>query len=298
MSSKDEVKELESIINSFDSELSIWLLLKLIDRFENELQDLLRPINTHENLLSLKFDHLYSSKQASILVKQCESLKNVKSKSLLILLDLEIDIKIKKSFLKEIKHDNPDFEIVRILKIIEKDKRLAHFINYLSIKENNLFVRSLLGSNRIQSKDQIKNIFDQNELVCFYSNNTPLLVNLNFTIQYLNKENYEQFFKDCFNKMKYIQKKSNTVIDKNIKNKEFSDWLFNYIEKNIIDDEMTSNTTYTPYTSEEKVNFMLHQLDLWCILDEDRYDQVLKRIQAAWHKKTHDERKRKTKLQR
>ena len=282
MSKKDPLKELETSIKKIDPNLSIWVMMRVINKFG-----------------SLIFKRKFKSRDVFYktlsIIEKCENIDNIKDEVLLLFSYLEIDTKDKKTYLNIIFLEKPESNLTRILKVINNDKRLSDFIYY--------YLRPVPPiTNRINKKikpdDLIaKNtIFDSNELIQTYSNNTPLLANLFLTDLFFRRVDYENTFSTHFKEFMNIKNKSKTIIERNLKKEGFSEWLFNYIEKNIIHGEMTQNTDYSPYTPEEKTNFMLHQLDLWYLLDEERYDETLKKIQSAWNKKTHDARKRASKL--
>lgn len=287
---KDELKELDHIIKKIDSNLFIWVLMKFANKFENEFDDLLEKKIDNQNSIFNKTLEI---------IKNCETLTNIRGKVLLLIFDLNIDIRTKKYFLNELIHDQPDLDLLRYLRAIKNDKRLADFIFYDINKNGRIFKSRTLDIDcknlLIASSD--KNIFHKHELTNFYSNNMQILVNFYLTDRYLRGKRVESIFNKHFSKLESIKKISKTIIEKNIKNNEFAEWMYSYIEKNIIDNnELTSNINYTPHTLEEKKSFVLHQLDIWFLLDEDRYNEALKKIQRAWHKKNHDARKRIAKL--
>ncbi|MCH7329019.1 hypothetical protein [Acinetobacter modestus] len=279
MKTTEELKELETGLKKIDINLSIWIMIRFMCNFRKDF-DLLfkKPIHVPNEVIYI--------------IRQCETLIDIRKKVTLLILDLPIDLRYKKDYLKELNLENPDSELKRILKIIHNDKRLADFIYYNLEYESHIKFNPLLGTTISRKKI----IFHEDELIRYYSNNSPLQANFNLVDLYIRENNYKKSFNNLFRELNNIKKISKTVIGNNIENKEFSEWLFEYIEKNIILASMTSNTTYVPYTSEERKNFMLHQLDVWYLLDPNRYDQVLKKIQSAWHKKAHDARKRSLKL--
>ena len=291
MSSKDELKELEVHFKKVNPNLSIWLLMNILYRFESEVK-----ISPNKNIDSDK-----CILQISInMIQDCEDLNQVRSKALLLFFNLNIELKTKTQFLKELVHDQPDISLMRSLKAIKEDKRLADFIFYNINKDGKILKyrkvsqdleKLLVGKNN-------KYIFYKDELVSFYSTNTPILVNLYLTDKYLRKRSFEKNFNNLFKTLDSIKKESKTVIGKNIENNAFIAWLYTYVEKNIINNnELTLNINYTPHTLEERKNLLIHQLDVWCELDKERYTMALKKIQSTWHKKIHDDRRRKEKTE-
>ena len=290
MRSKDELKELEGYFKKVNLNFSIWVLIKILDRFESEVEIFLK-----ENIDSNK-----SIFQISIgIIKDCEDLDQIRSKALLLLFDLNIEFKTKLQFLKELVHEQPDASLMRSLNAIKKDKRLADFIFYninqdgkiLKYRENPQDLESLL----VEKNN--KTIFYKHELLSFYYNNTPILVNLYLTDKYVRKRRFESNFNKFFKSLNSIKKESKTIIGKNVENNAFIEWLYTYTEKNIINNnELTLNINYTPHTLEERKNLLLHQLDVWSELDKERYAIALNKIQSNWHKKNHDDRKRNKKF--
>lgn len=287
MNQKDELRELELIINKFNPDLYIWVILKFIYRYSYMYSD---TLNAKDITLSF--------------IEKCETNDDVKSKLLLLIFDLNIDKKSKIRYLQEILHEKPENNLLKILKIIRENKRLADYF-YYNLDNNynkNRSISKLINDIIISKneKNQKEPIFTHNEsyseLLYFYSNSTPIFINAHLTDRYINKKIYDAPFNNFYYTIKTITKKSNTIIYKNLEKEGFAEWLFNYIEKNIIYSDMTQNTHYSPYNLEERTNFMLHQLDFWYLLDEKRYDKVLKKIQTAWHKRTYDARKRASKL--
>lgn len=275
---KDELKELDHIIKKIDSNLFIWVLMKFANKFKNEFNDLLEKEIDNQNSIFNKTLEI---------IKNCGTLTDVKGKVLLLIFDLNIDIRTKKHFLNELIHDQPNHELLRYLKAIKNDKRLADFIFYDINQKDRIFkYRTLdIDYKNLLIAGSDKNIFYKHELTNFYSNNMQILVNFYLTDRYLRGKRVQSIFDKHFRELESIKKISKTVIEKNIKNNEFAEWMYSYIEKNIIDNnELTSNTNYTPHNLEEKKSFVLHQLDIWSLLDEDRYNKTLKKIQIAWHK--------------
>jgi len=320
MSSKSELKELESYLKKIDPNFFIWVIFKIMIRFKNEF-----PNTTKNNIFS----------KILKIIENCETLTDVKGRALLLILDLKIDRKSKIEFLNELRYDTPNSDLLRQLKIIQSNKRLSDFIYYkldnkVDIKNNKMektvsellignhdeemSVNELLLGTRskykkvrdirsceksIQNLEFIetnlsnkKTIFYKDELVYFYSNNTSLLVNLELIDKFLCKQSYNYAFNYHMRTFEEIQKKSQTIIGKKIKNNDFAAWLYSYIEKNIVNCELSCNINYIPSNDQERTNLMLHQLDIWYLLDESRFDQFLKKTQSAWNKKIFDGRKR------
>ncbi|MCS4298901.1 MULTISPECIES: hypothetical protein [Acinetobacter] len=289
MSKKDELKELEASIKKIDPNLSIWVMMKFMRKFRNELGNQLKINLNNSSIFQILLTTIHA----------CEKNEDAKSKALLLILDLEINHQTKLRYIHELINEYPTQNLVRILKAINNNTRLSDFIYYniSPIYSNLIEINKKFNLDDLIAREPSKElVFHSNELIQTYSNNTSLLANLVLMSLYFEKENYESTFNLYFKKLEIIKKKSKTIIERNLNKEGFTEWLFSYIEKNIIHGEMTQNTDYTPYTSEEKTNFMLHQLDLWYLLDEEKYDKVLKKVQLAWHKKTHDARKRASKL--
>lgn len=287
---KNELKELEGLFKKFDQNLFIWFLIELFHNFETECYDYL-----NKNLSSSEstFNTLIN------MLKDCEDLNQVKSKSLFFFSKLDLDHNTKQNFLNNVIYDPPNTSLTRHLKMIQTDRRLADFI-FFNINEGGYILKyaeAPMDLEGLIETNNNKNIFYKDELINFYSNNSAILVNLYIAFKFSTGKPYEERFYDLIKEFESIKKLSKTVIGKNIENDIFFEWLYNYIEKNIINNnEITYNIKYTPHTVKEKKNLLLHQLDVWAILDSKRYATVLAKIQSAWHKKTHDDRKRKAKL--
>lgn len=286
MKSPDELKEIEVLLNKIDINLYIWVTIKTFNKFQRD----------SEILFGRK---IYYFNETLKVIQRCETLIDVKKELTTLILGLPTDLSLKKKFLKELPFEYPYAEFRTSLKKIHSEKRLADFIYYFldhsidipSNKNNNKQLTELLIAS-----PQKKVIFYNDELVYFYSNNSPLLANLYLVEKYIEQNNCKKFFNTYLTIFIQIKKQSKTIIENHIQNKEFSQWLFDYIEKNIIASEMSYRTTYIPYTIDERKSFMLHQLDLWYTLDIRRYHQVLKKIQSTWNKRSHDARKRSLRL--
>lgn len=287
MKSPDELKEIEALLKTIDINLYIWVIIKIFNKFQSDFEFLFeRKINYFDETLNI--------------IQRCETLIDVKKELTRLILVLPTDLSLKKKFLKELPFLYPNAEFRTFLKKINSEKRLADFIYYslddsIDISFNKRNNEKKLIELLIASPPQ-KVIFYNDELVYFYSNNSPLLANLYLVKKYIEQDNCKKFFNTYLTIFIQIKKQSKTIIENHIQNEEFSQWLFDYIEKNIIASEMSYRTTYIPYTIDERKSFMLHQLDLWYTLDIRRYHQVLKKIQSTWNKRSHDARKRSLRL--
>lgn len=332
MHSKSELKELEQSVKKLDLNLFVWVIARTAIEFDNEI-DGLRKNGSFNFVLKI--------------IEDCETLIDVKRRALLLIFNLEISKKEKIDFLNKLCYEIPHSDLVRQLKIINSNKRLASFIYYnlnpdITIKHNlnkptgleslishdfinidlnelivdqsstytyanhrnfsekntNQYVKENQNLEPIKNKSFNKEIFHKGELVYFYGNNTSLLVNLELIDRFLIGKDYTYSFNAFMRTFNEIQKKSRTAIDKNMENNSFSIWLYTYIEKNIINCEIVNNINYVPSNDEERINLMLHQLDIWFLLDESRYKETLRRIQLAWNKKKFDHRKREEKCKK
>lgn len=329
MCSKSELKELEVYLKKIDSNLFIWVICKIMMRFKNEFVDRSRntifsnTLKIIENcetltdvkgkalllLLDLKIDRkekieflneLRYDTPNSDLLRQLKIIQGNKRLSDFIYYNLNSKITIKfnkerptgiESLITEnYKHIDVDIDELLLGRTSEHER------------VDDLLVDEITTNHDIKSNQNLENtkthlsnkkpIFSRDELVYFYSNNTSLLVNLELIYKFLRKKNYTYDFNSHMRTFEDIRKKSQTIIGKKIKNNDFASWLYSYIEKNIVNCEISYNIHYVPSNDEERTNLMLHQLDIWFLLDESRYDQSLKRIQLAWNKKEFDKRKR------
>ncbi|CAM4160001.1 hypothetical protein [Acinetobacter pragensis] len=330
MHSKSELKELEQSVKKLDLNLFVWVIARTAIEFDNEIDGL-----TKNRIFNFVLK----------IIEDCETLIDIKRRALLLIFNLEISKKEKIEFLNKLCYEIPHSDLIRQLKIINNNKRLASFIyynlnpdiniehnlnkstdleslishNFINIdlnelivdnsstyvnhrkfteKNTNQYVKENKNLKPIKNKSFNKEIFNKGELVYFHGNNTSLLVNLELIDKFLRGKDYTYAFNAFMLTFNEIQKKSRTAIDKNMENNSFSIWLYTYIEKNIINCEINNNINYVPSNDEERINLMLHQLDIWFLLDESRHKETLRRIQLAWNKKKFDHRKREEKCKK
>jgi len=323
MSSTSELKELERYIKKIDSNLFIWVIFKIMKMYRNTSKSniYISVLNIVENCSTLTdiknkamlliFDLKISQKEkidllneihydtpSSEFLRQLKIIQSNKRLSDFIYYNLNSNITIEsnqkrpKGIESLIAENHKDIAINELLiggttkcesiYNMHTDEKLTS--NHTDNTQNLKTVETHLSNK--------KTIFHQDELVYFYNNNTSLLVNLELTDKYLHEGSYSYSFNSYMRTFEEIQKKSRTIIGQNIKKHDFANWLHSYIEKNIINCEIPYNIDYVPSNDEERTNLMLHQIDIWYLLDESRFDYFLKKTQSAWNKKTFDERKR------
>lgn len=86
MRSKDELKELEGYFKKVNLNFSIWVLIKILYRFESEVEMFLKEnIDSNKSIFQISID----------IIKDCEDLNQIRSKAVLLLFNLNIEFKKK-----------------------------------------------------------------------------------------------------------------------------------------------------------------------------------------------------------
>lgn len=300
-SEKEYAAKLKKRLDRFDPVMNVWFHMEVIPRIPKftlsrtfSEETLIAQIESLKNLKEVRELDITNIIQTINRDVATETLRLVAYQEILEYIDKQ-DIIF-------------DIELRRILKIIDEDKRFANF--YLIHTDNN--DDDLLRINARLKAHYIKLLLEQisrqetnsgtqkimsdvypilnNAIIKCYKININLIANYKIILSLeLNKNltslpaNFIEEFENISNQYIHMKKISKIILERNLSNPEFCEWLYDYINRKV-----DLDSVYTPMNTKEKKELALYQLDYWYSINYDAYLNVLKKIQSSWNKRKFD----------
>ncbi|MDH0032952.1 MULTISPECIES: hypothetical protein [unclassified Acinetobacter] len=269
--------------------MNIWIHARLIQHVEKIIGR--RPVRHEEDILE-QIKNITSLKE----VRQITMINTMK-----LVHGLSTEWEQEQTFKEILDYMDSKLDIIfdqrlrRFLELIEDDKYLAYFHEiktncYLDDEKENI-IKQFNEIEKLEDSDSIVDLYNFLPQLPkdLYFNTANIRANKNITLEMAHKEltsisqHHVRLFENTLNTYSNIHKISKNIIKSKLSNKDYIEWLFDYISRKV-------DIEHIPHTLKEKRSFIISQLNFWYLISPDAYNQVLKRIQSSWNKREFNKR--------